>query len=97
PEHAGAPAPTTDTKVNVILRQQAEASEAAQKAKSYAAVHKAILAGLLSQIGNTTEEGDFLGARQRRFWVHPSSVIGRKKPNWLMAAELVETTKLFAR
>ncbi|MCQ4297599.1 ATP-dependent RNA helicase HrpA [Pseudomonas stutzeri] len=91
------PAPTTDTKVNVIVRQQAEASEAAQKAKGYAAVHKAILAGLLSQVGNKTEEGDFLGARQRRFWVHPSSVIGRKKPNWLMAAELVETTKLFAR
>lgn len=91
------PVPTKDTKVNVILRQQAEASEAAQKAKGYAAVHKAILSGLLSQIGNKTEEGDFLGARQRRFWVHPSSVIGRKKPNWLMAAELVETTKLFAR
>lgn len=89
--------PTTDTKVNVLLRQQAEASEAAQKAKSYAAVHKAILSGLLSQVGHKTEEGDFLGARQRRFWVHPSSVIGRKKPNWLMAAELVETTKLFAR
>ncbi|WP_217474949.1 ATP-dependent RNA helicase HrpA [Stutzerimonas stutzeri] len=90
-------APTTDNKVNAILRQQHEASEAAQKAKGYAAVHKAILAGLLSQIGHKTEEGDFLGARQRRFWVHPSSVIGRKKPNWIMAAELVETTKLFAR
>ncbi|WP_312290229.1 ATP-dependent RNA helicase HrpA, partial [Stutzerimonas nitrititolerans] len=89
--------PTTDTKVNAIVRQQAEASEAAQKAKSYAAVHKAILAGLLSQIGHKTEEGDFLGARQRRFWIHPSSVIGRKKPSWIMAAELVETTKLFAR
>ncbi|OCX19120.1 ATP-dependent RNA helicase HrpA [Stutzerimonas xanthomarina] len=89
--------PTTDTKVNVIVRQQAEASEAAQKAKGYAAVHKAILAGLLSQIGHKTEEGDFLGARQRRFWVHPSSVIGRKKPSWIMAAELVETSKLFAR
>ncbi|MEK0362310.1 ATP-dependent RNA helicase HrpA [Pseudomonas sp. CBC3] len=89
--------PTTDTKVNVVFRQQAEASEAAQKAKGYAAVHKAILSGLLSQIGHKTEDGDFLGARQRRFWVHPSSVIGRKKPNWIMAAELVETTKLFAR
>ncbi|WP_312226538.1 ATP-dependent RNA helicase HrpA, partial [Stutzerimonas nitrititolerans] len=89
--------PTTDTKVNAIVRQQAEASEAAQKAKGYAAVHKAILAGLLSQIGHKTEEGDFLGARQRRFWIHPSSVIGRKKPSWIMAAELVETTKLFAR
>jgi len=89
--------PTTDTKVNVLLRQQAEASEAAEKAKGYAAVHKAILAGLLSQVGHKTEDGDFLGARQRRFWIHPSSVIGRKKPNWVMAAELVETTKLFAR
>ncbi|WP_374438046.1 ATP-dependent RNA helicase HrpA [Pseudomonas panipatensis] len=63
----------------------------------YAAVHKAILSGLLSQIGQKSEDGDYLGARQRRFWVHPSSVIGRKKPQWLMAAELVETTKLFAR
>ena len=91
------PALTKDTKVNAIARQQAEASEAAQRARGYAAVHKAILAGLLSQIGQKTEDGDFLGARQRRFWVHPSSVIGRKKPQWLMAAELVETTKLFAR
>ena len=91
------PALTKDKKVNVKLAQQAEATEAAQKAKSYAAVHKAILSGLLSQVGHKTEEGDFLGARQRRFWVHPSSVIGRKKPNWVMAAELVETTKLFAR
>ncbi|MCQ4273722.1 ATP-dependent RNA helicase HrpA, partial [Pseudomonas kuykendallii] len=92
-----APTPTTDTRVNVVARQQAEASEAAQRARSYAAVHKAILSGLLSQVGQKTEDGDYLGARQRRFWVHPSSVIGRKKPNWIMAAELVETTKLFAR
>ncbi|GIZ13701.1 ATP-dependent RNA helicase HrpA [Pseudomonas sp. NCCP-436] len=89
--------PTTDTKVNAIARQQAEASEAALRARSYAAVHKAILAGLLSQIGQKTEDGDYLGARQRRFWIHPGSSIGRKKPNWVMAAELVETTKLFAR
>jgi ATP-dependent helicase HrpA len=78
-------------------KELAEKDQAAQRAKGYAAVHKAILAGLLSQIGQKTEDGDYLGARQRRFWVHPSSVIGRKKPSWLMAAELVETTKLFAR
>ena len=95
--HAEGPVRTTDKRVNAKLVQQAEASEAAVRAKSYAAVHKAILSGLLSQVGHKTEEGDFLGARQRRFWVHPSSVIGRKKPNWIMAAELVETTKLFAR
>ncbi|WP_137974473.1 ATP-dependent RNA helicase HrpA [Pseudomonas sp. F(2018)] len=94
-QSAQGPQPTKDTKV--IVREQAEAGEAAQRAKSYAAVHKAILSGLLSQIGQKTEEGDYLGARQRRFWIHPSSVIGRKKPTWVMTAELVETTKLFAR
>ncbi|MDR0280886.1 MAG: ATP-dependent RNA helicase HrpA [Paucimonas sp.] len=60
-------------------------------------LHKAILSGLLSQIGQKTEDGDYLGARQRRFWIHPSSGIGKKRPQWLMTAELVETTKLYAR
>ena len=66
-------------------------------AADYPKFHKAVLSGLLSQIGQKTEDGDYLGARQRRFWVHPSSGMGRKKPQWLMAAELVETTKLYAR
>lgn len=94
---ADKPVPTTDKHVNAKAPQQAEASEAAVRARGYAALHKAILAGLLSQIGQKSEDGDYLGARQRRFWIHPSSVIGRKKPTWIMAAELVETTKLFAR
>ena len=63
----------------------------------YPRLHKAILSGLLSQIGQKAEEGDYLGARQRRFWIHPSSGLGRKRPQWLMAAELMETTKLYAR
>jgi ATP-dependent helicase HrpA len=90
---------TQDRQLSAVQKEKelAEKDQAAQRSKSYAAVHKAILAGLLSQIGQKTEDGDYLGARQRRFWVHPSSVIGRKKPTWLMAAELVETTKLFAR
>lgn len=79
------------------LPPSAANTDAAQRSIDYAKVHKAILSGLLSQIGQKTEEGDYLGARQRRFWVHPSSGLGRKKPNWIMTAELVETTKLFAR
>ncbi|WP_435634263.1 ATP-dependent RNA helicase HrpA [Pseudomonas solani] len=63
----------------------------------YPRVHKALLSGLLSQIGQKSEDGDYLGARQRRFWIHPSTVIAKKRPQWIMAAELVETTKLFAR
>jgi ATP-dependent helicase HrpA len=71
--------------------------EVNKDAADYPRFHKAVLSGLLSQIGQKTEDGDYLGARQRRFWVHPSSGMGRKKPQWLMAAELVETTKLYAR
>ncbi|WP_371368929.1 ATP-dependent RNA helicase HrpA [Pseudomonas sp. QL9] len=80
-----------------VRKEPAKPDEQKQRDIDYAAVHKAILSGLLSQIGQKAEEGDYLGARQRRFWIHPSSVIGRKKPQWIMAAELVETTKLFAR
>ncbi|HYQ37673.1 MAG TPA: ATP-dependent RNA helicase HrpA, partial [Pseudomonas sp.] len=86
-----------DQRARHAVAAQDERQQAAQTLKNYAAVHKAILAGLLSQIGQKTEEGDYNGARQRRFWLHPSSVIGRKRPQWVMAAELVETTKLFAR
>lgn len=64
---------------------------------NYDALHKALLAGLLSHIGQKSEDNDYLGARQRRFVIHPSSVLGKKKPQWLMAAELVETSRLFAR
>ncbi|MDH4581176.1 ATP-dependent RNA helicase HrpA [Pseudomonas sp. BN415] len=75
------------------------AGKAEQQLRSidYAKVHKAILCGLLSQIGHKTEDGDYLGARQRRFWIHPGTAIAKKRPQWIMAAELVETTKLFAR
>ncbi|UTW08683.1 ATP-dependent RNA helicase HrpA [Pseudomonas benzenivorans] len=95
----GKPAKPEPGKGPDAARESAKAvkDEAQQRSIDYAKVHKAILSGLLSQIGQKTEEGDYLGARQRRFWIHPSSGLGRKKPSWLMTAELVETTKLFAR
>lgn len=68
-----------------------------EQAADYDALHKALLPGLLSHIGQKTEDNDYLGARQRRFLIHPSSGLGRKRPQWLMAAELVETTRLYAR
>lgn len=61
------------------------------------ALHQALLSGLLSNMGFQQENKEFLGARQRKFFVHPSSKLAKKPPKWLMAAELVETTKLFAR
>ena len=64
---------------------------------TYADVHKALLAGLLSHLGNKTEEADYLGARNRKFWLFPGSALFKRKPKWIMAAELVETSKLYAR
>jgi len=62
------------------------------------AIHKAILSGLLSHIGlKDTAKRDYLGARQRRFVLFPGSGLAKKQPDAVMAAELVETSRLFAR
>jgi ATP-dependent helicase HrpA len=67
-------------------------------ATRYAAIHKALLAGLLGNVGVRTEDDEgFDGARGVRFHLHPGSGVGRKGTKWLLAAELTETTRLFAR
>jgi len=61
-------------------------------------LHRALLPGLLSKIGMwNVEARNYVGARQTRFQIHPSSGLARKPPSWVMAAELVETSQLFAR
>ena len=62
------------------------------------ALHKALLTGLLSRIGRyDAEQRSYVGARQTRFVIHPSSALAKKPPAWIMAFELVQTTQLFAR
>ena len=61
-------------------------------------VHVSLLAGLLSHIGLfDPETRDYLGARGARFAVFPGSALFRKSPHWVMAAELVETSRLWGR
>ncbi|MCU1526820.1 MAG: ATP-dependent helicase HrpA, partial [Frondihabitans sp.] len=61
-------------------------------------VHKSLLAGLLSQIGlKDLQKKDYVGARQSRFVIFPGSSLAKKQPNAIMSAELVETSRLFAR
>jgi ATP-dependent helicase HrpA len=74
-------------------------------------VHVSLLAGLLSQIGMKTEpapasgspgsgrrpRSEYLGARNARFAIFPGSNLARKAPDWIVAAELVETSRLWAR
>ncbi|WP_354699220.1 DNA helicase [Paraconexibacter sp. AEG42_29] len=62
-------------------------------------IHQALLTGLLSHLGlkDAKRRGEYQGARGSRFRVFPGSVLGRSGPDWIMAAELVETSQLFAR
>ncbi|MBI2837751.1 MAG: DUF3418 domain-containing protein [Acidobacteria bacterium] len=63
----------------------------------YASIHRALLTGLLANIGQKTESYEYAGARGMKFYVFPGSGLFASKPQWLVAAELVQTTKLYAR
>ncbi len=60
-------------------------------------IHRALLAGLLGNIGVKTETAEYAGTREIKFHLFPGSAIYKKAPKWVMAAELTETTKLYAR
>ncbi|MBQ0720841.1 MAG: ATP-dependent RNA helicase HrpA [Gammaproteobacteria bacterium] len=59
-------------------------------------IHRALLSGLLSHIGFRHEGREYLGTRNRKFHVFPGSGLAKKPPKWVMAVELLETTRLFA-
>ncbi|MDB5809387.1 MAG: ATP-dependent helicase [Betaproteobacteria bacterium] len=65
---------------------------------TYEQIHRALLAGLLGNIGFKSDDGDeYLGARGIRFAIFPGSVLRKAKPKWVVAAEITETTRLYAR
>jgi len=70
-----------------------------EQAAHYDVIHQSLLTGLLSQIGqkNQGKDRDYLGARNSHFHIFPGSVLFKEQPKWVMAAELVETTRLYAR
>lgn len=63
----------------------------------YEAIHKALLPGLLSQVGNLNKDREYNGARNIKFVIFPGSGLAKRTPKWLVSAELVETAKLYAR
>lgn len=64
---------------------------------SLVTVHQALLSGLLSHLGQQDENREYKGARGSKFFIFPGSALAKKSPKWLMSAELVETSRLFAR
>jgi ATP-dependent helicase HrpA len=65
---------------------------------SYEQIHKALLTGLIGNIGTrAVNEPHYLGARETKFFIAPNSVLAKKGAKWVLAAELMETTRLYAR
>lgn len=63
----------------------------------YGEIHRALLAGLLSNVALRTDPYEYTGAGSAKFYLWPGSGVFGAKPDWIMAAELVETTKNYAR
>ncbi|HTB68210.1 MAG TPA: ATP-dependent RNA helicase HrpA, partial [Steroidobacteraceae bacterium] len=66
-------------------------------AANHAELHRAVLSGLLGSIGLLDERREYLGARGTRFVIAPGTPLAAKPPKWVVAAQLLETTRLYAR
>ena len=64
---------------------------------SYTGVHRSLLAGFCTMVGTRGEDGAYLGTRGVHFHIFPGSPLVRRRPRWLMAASIVETSRVFAR
>ena len=59
-------------------------------------IHRSLLSGLLGQVGILQEKWEYLGTRNRKFFIFPGSGLSKKPPKWIMAGSLMETSKQFA-
>ncbi len=64
---------------------------------TYEEIHQAILTGFISHVASRLEDGSYLGTRSRKYTIFPGSALYRKNFRFLVSAELVETTQLYAR
>jgi ATP-dependent helicase HrpA len=81
-----------------LLRQVKEGDMTLNEREAdYEAIHMALLSGLLGQVAFKGEEYDYLGARNIKLNIFPGSALFKKRPKWIMAAELTETTRNYAR
>ena len=60
------------------------------------AIHRALLAGLIGSVGTRIDGSEYAGVRGKKFHLFPGSALYRQRPPWVMAAEVVETTRVYA-
>jgi ATP-dependent helicase HrpA len=70
---------------------------AQRRAGSYTGVHRSLLAGFCTMVGTRGEEGVYAGTRGVHFHIFPGSALVRRRPRWIMAASIVETSRVYAR
>jgi ATP-dependent helicase HrpA len=86
-----------DVYTQVIDRAREIGIVAQRQAASYTAVHRSLLAGFCTMVGLRGEDGAYAGTRGVRFHIFPGSPLARRRPRWVMAASIVETSRVFAR
>ncbi len=83
--------------IHYQIKQQLGKIHLNEQEASIETIHQSLLSGLLSHIGVQDEDNLYLGTHSRKFMIFPGSALRKKQPKWIMAAEMVETSRLFAR
>jgi ATP-dependent helicase HrpA len=86
-----------DVYTQVIDRAREIGIMAQRQAASYTGVHRSLLAGFCSMVGTRGEDGSYTGTRGVHFHIFPGSQLARRRPRWVMAASIIETSRVFAR
>ncbi len=81
----------------LLIHMQSLGFERNKQPADYANLHKALLSGFLSQIAQRTQDGSYLGTRNRELHIFPGSTLHRKVMPWILVGELMETSQLYAR
>lgn len=86
-----------DVYTQVVDRAREIGIVAQRQAASYTGIHRSLLAGFCTMVGVRGEEGVYAGTRGVHFHIFPGSPLIRRRPRWVMAASIVETSRVFAR